>query len=115
MTTPMASGAGTTARQASQTRSLATVPPGMRHIGLNLLYLVPGEVGGSEIYARRLVGALATEAPDTRFTVFCGREAAPSLRAEGWPANVGVHTIPVNARNKPLRIAAEITLLPAAA
>jgi glycosyltransferase involved in cell wall biosynthesis len=87
----------------------------MRHIGLNLLYLVPGEVGGSEIYARRLVRALALEAPDTRFTAFTGREAAPSLRAEGWPDNVAVHRLPVAARNKPARIAAEIALLPPAA
>jgi glycosyltransferase involved in cell wall biosynthesis len=84
----------------------------MRHIGLNLLYLVPGEVGGSEIYARRLVRALALAAPDTRFTAFAGREAAPVLHDEGWPANVRVHALPVNARNKPARIAAEIALLP---
>jgi glycosyltransferase involved in cell wall biosynthesis len=87
----------------------------MRHVGLNLLYLVPGEVGGSEIYARRLVAALAAEAPDTRFTAFAGREAAPSLRAEPWPENVRVHELPVDARNKPRRIAAEIALLPPAA
>jgi glycosyltransferase involved in cell wall biosynthesis len=87
----------------------------MRHIGLNLLYLVPGEVGGSEIYARRLIRALARGRPDTRFTAFCGREAAPSLRAEGWPENVRVQELPFDARNKPLRIAAEIALLPAAA
>lgn len=87
----------------------------MRHVGLNLLYLVPGEVGGSEIYARRLVDALARERPRTRFTAFCGVEAAPSLRAEGWPENVRVHALPVRARAKPARIAAEIGLLPLAA
>jgi glycosyltransferase involved in cell wall biosynthesis len=87
----------------------------MRHIGLNLLYLVPGEVGGSEIYARRLVRALARARPDTRFTAFCGREAAPTLRDEGWPENVRVHELPFEARNKPLRIGAEIGMLPPAA
>jgi glycosyltransferase involved in cell wall biosynthesis len=87
----------------------------MRHVGLNLLYLVPGEVGGSEIYARRLVRALAEAAPETRFTAFCGREAAPSLREEGWPSNVRVHELPVDCANKPARIAAEIALLPLAA
>jgi glycosyltransferase involved in cell wall biosynthesis len=86
-----------------------------RHIGLNLLYLVPGEVGGSEIYAHQLVDALGRARPDVRFTVFAGREATPSLRAQGWPANVRVHQIPVDARNKPARVAAEITLLPGAA
>jgi glycosyltransferase involved in cell wall biosynthesis len=87
----------------------------MRHVGLNLLYLVPGQVGGSEIYARRLVAALAAERPDARFTAFAGREAAPSLRAEGWPSNVRIHELPVHAAAKPIRAAAELTLLPAAA
>lgn len=85
------------------------------HIGLNALYLVPGEVGGSEIYARRLVDALGRARPDVRFTVFVGREAAPVLRGWGWPPNVVVHRLPVTARNKPARIAAEMTLLPGAA
>jgi glycosyltransferase involved in cell wall biosynthesis len=85
------------------------------HVGLNLLYLVPGEVGGSEIYARRLVDALARARPGARFTAFCGVEAAASLRAEGWPGNVRVQALPVRARAKPARIAAEIALLPGAA
>jgi glycosyltransferase involved in cell wall biosynthesis len=87
----------------------------LRHVGLNLLYLVPGEVGGSEIYAHQLVDALGRARPDVRFTAFAGREAAPSLRAQGWPSNVGVHGLPVTARNKPARVAAEIGLLPGAA
>ncbi|MGE4425284.1 MAG: glycosyltransferase family 4 protein [Solirubrobacteraceae bacterium] len=90
-------------------------PDGIAHVGLNLLYLVPGAVGGSEIYAHQLVDALARHRPDVRFTVFCGREAAPSLRGVGWPANVRVHTIPVDCANKPARIVAENTLLPGAA
>lgn len=87
----------------------------LRHVGLNLLYLVPGEVGGSEIYAHRLVDALGRARPDVRFTAFAGREAAPSLRRQGWPSNVRVHELPFSARNKPLRVAAESTLLPGAA
>ena len=84
-------------------------------VGLNLLYLVPGAVGGSEIYARRLVDALARARPSFEFIAFCGNEAAPSLAKEGWPANVRIHRIPVDAANKPLRAAAELTLLPGAA
>ncbi|MBF6621111.1 MAG: glycosyltransferase family 4 protein [Patulibacter sp.] len=87
----------------------------LQHIGLNLLYLVPGEVGGSEIYAHRLVDALGRTRPDVRFTVFCGREAGSSLRDVGWPDNVGIHVMPVDARNKPARVAAEVLLLPGAA
>lgn len=82
------------------------------HVGLNLLYLVPGEVGGTEILARRLVDALGRTRQDIRFTVFCGIEAAESLAAEGWPGNVVVHQLDVQCRNKPRRIAAELFALP---
>ena len=87
----------------------------MRRVALNVLYLVPGAVGGSEIYARQLIGALGRARPDLEFVVFCGREATPSLRDAGWPANVAVHELPVHSANKPLRILAEQTLLPVAA
>ena len=33
------------------------------HVGLNLIYLVPGETGGPEIYARELIPALREVAP----------------------------------------------------
>ncbi|MEI2703289.1 MAG: glycosyltransferase family 1 protein [Baekduia sp.] len=84
----------------------------MEHVGLNLLYLVPGEVGGTEILARRLIDALARARPDVRFTVFCGIEAAPSLAGEGWPENVVIHRMDVACRNKPRRILAELFQLP---
>jgi glycosyltransferase involved in cell wall biosynthesis len=82
-------------------------------IGLNLLYLVPGQVGGTEIYARHLVDALARLRPDDELVAFAGDEAAAAL--SGWPANVAVRRLPVRATVKPLRIAAELSLLPAAA
>ncbi|HEX2087170.1 MAG TPA: glycosyltransferase family 1 protein [Solirubrobacteraceae bacterium] len=81
-------------------------------IGLNLLYLVPGAVGGTEIYARHLIAALARLRPDDELVAFAGVEAAPTLR---FPPNVSVRRLPVRAANKPLRIAAELSLLPAAA
>lgn len=87
----------------------------MQHLGFNLLYLVPGQVGGTEVYAKRLVGAIAEARPDLRVTAFCGREAAPVLRRAGWPANVAVHELPVRCTRKPARALAEQTLLPAAA
>ena len=87
----------------------------LRRVGLNLLYLVPGGVGGTEIYARRLVHALARARPDVDWVAFAGVEAAPSLAAEGWPVNVRVVRMPVPARMKPVRVAYELGALPAAA
>jgi glycosyltransferase involved in cell wall biosynthesis len=45
-------------------------------IALNLLYLIPGVVGGTETYARSLIHALAREDRDNEYTVFLSREAA---------------------------------------
>jgi glycosyltransferase involved in cell wall biosynthesis len=87
----------------------------LRRVGLNLLYLVPGQVGGSEIYAKELIGALARARPDVRWLAFANDEGAPVLRAVGWPENVAVVRIPVPGVNKPARIATELTRLPLAA
>ena len=81
------------------------------HIGLNALHLVPGETGGSELYARRLVGALATNEPELRVTVFAARLAIPSLEKERWPDNVELVGLSFNARSRPRRVLAEQTLL----
>jgi glycosyltransferase involved in cell wall biosynthesis len=85
----------------------------LARVGFNLLYLVPGQVGGTEVFARRLVDALARPRPEAQFTAFCGREAEAALREAGWPANVRIQPLPVAAAVKPLRIAAELSLLPA--
>src|SRR4051794_29044169 len=87
----------------------------LRRVGINVLYLVPGRVGGTEIYARELVGALAEQHADVAFSVFCGREAGPVLRAVPWPAHVMVRELPVRCASKSLRLAAELGLLPIAA
>ena len=46
------------------------------HIALNLLYLIPGVVGGTETYARSLIDALAREDDDNEYSVYLSREAA---------------------------------------
>jgi glycosyltransferase involved in cell wall biosynthesis len=69
-------------------------------------------VGGTEIYARRIVHELARLRPDVDWVVFAGNEAAPSLADEGWPEAVRVVRVPVDASKKPARIAAELTRLP---
>ncbi len=52
-------------------------PAAPTHVGLNLVFLVPGETGGMEVVARELIPALVAEAPaGMRFTAFVNREAA---------------------------------------
>lgn len=87
----------------------------LRRLGVNLLYLVPRQVGGTEVFARRLVGALARERPELEIVCFCGREAGAVLPDPDWPASVRVVTLPVHASRKPLRLATELGLLPRAA
>ncbi len=81
-----------------------------KHIGLNVLWLVPGVVGGSEEYTTRLLVALAALAPtDLTFTLFANSSFAavyPDL-LEAFPSV----TAPVSGRSKPLRVLAETTWL----
>ena len=46
------------------------------HVGVNLLFLAPGEMGGLEVYSRELLTALA-ERDDLRLTLFVNRLAGP--------------------------------------
>jgi glycosyltransferase involved in cell wall biosynthesis len=82
------------------------------HIGLNLVFLVPGETGGMEVAARELIPALLAAAPPgTRFTAFVNREAAAA--GDGpWGELLPAVTVPVNARNRVQWVLGEQTLLP---
>ncbi|MEY2405643.1 MAG: hypothetical protein QOG39_559 [Acidimicrobiaceae bacterium] len=79
-------------------------------VGVNLLWLVPGVVGGSEEYSTRLLAAFAEDRPDgIDLTLFVNRpfaETYPELVA-AFPTYV----CPVVERSKLLRIAAEATWL----
>jgi glycosyltransferase involved in cell wall biosynthesis len=46
------------------------------HVGLDLLFLVPGESGGRETHMRGLLGSLRDARPDLRLTAFVGPDAA---------------------------------------
>jgi len=82
------------------------------HVGLNLIFLVPGETGGMEVVARELIPALLDQAPaGTRFTAFVNREAAAA--GDGpWGELLPAVTVPVNARNRLQWVRGEQTLLP---
>ncbi|HVR04534.1 MAG TPA: glycosyltransferase family 1 protein [Solirubrobacteraceae bacterium] len=80
-------------------------------VGLNLIYLVPGETGGMEVVARELIPELLAAAPGVRFTAFVNREAA---RAGGgpWGELLPAVTVPVDARRREQWVLGEQLLLP---
>jgi glycosyltransferase involved in cell wall biosynthesis len=76
------------------------------HVGLNLVFMVPGETGGMEVAARALIPALRDAAPGARFTAFVNREAA------GEDVGVEQVVVPVAARNRLEWVRGEQHLLP---
>jgi glycosyltransferase involved in cell wall biosynthesis len=82
------------------------------HIGLNLIFLVPGETGGMEVAARELIPALLAEAPaGIRFTAFVNREAA-ALGGGPWGELLPSITVPIHARDRVQWVIGEQLLLP---
>lgn len=81
-----------------------------QRVGLNLLWLVPGVVGGSEEYTTRLLSALSERPPEDVELVLFGNELVfrsyPEL-AEDYETVVA----PVSGRSKGLRVLAESTWL----
>jgi glycosyltransferase involved in cell wall biosynthesis len=78
------------------------------HVGLNLVFLVPGETGGMEVVARELVPELVAAAPEVRFTAFVGREATDDPLGE----LVETMTVPVAASSRAQRVRGEQQHLP---
>ncbi len=79
----------------------------LRRIGLNLLFLVPGETGGSEIYVRQLIPKLAEARPDLELVAFVNREVA------GTDLGVSeVVEVDVSGRERLRRVLAEQRRLP---
>jgi glycosyltransferase involved in cell wall biosynthesis len=73
-------------------------------VGLNLVFMVPGETGGMEIYARELIAAM--RARGAELVGFVNREAA------GEDLGIETVTVPVNARNRVQWVRGEQLLLP---
>jgi glycosyltransferase involved in cell wall biosynthesis len=73
-------------------------------VGLNLVYMVPGETGGMEVYARELMPALQARGAD--LVAFVNRETA------GEDLGVETVTVPVHARNRAQWVRGEQLLLP---
>jgi glycosyltransferase involved in cell wall biosynthesis len=82
-------------------------------IGLNLLYLLPGVVGGTETYAAGLLGGLADLQTQDQFVVFVNQESAE------WPLPTVPNFLrvvcPLKATSRRQRYLFEQTRLPALA
>ncbi len=81
-------------------------------IGVNALYLIPGGVGGTEIYLRNLVRALAEIDGTNEYVLFTNRETGRALSTGS--ANFVVVEQPVHASFRPGRIVWEQIPLPLA-
>jgi glycosyltransferase involved in cell wall biosynthesis len=72
-------------------------------IGVNALYMIPGGVGGTEVYLRNLLAALVRIGRTHEYFVFTNRETGSDL-----PHAV---PLPVRAANRPARLLQEQSLL----
>lgn len=79
-------------------------------IGVNALYLLPGGVGGTEIYLRSLLAALAELDSKNRYIVFTNRETGRDLVPEA--PNFEWAPARVRAAFRPFRILWEQCVLP---
>ncbi len=79
-------------------------------IGLNLLYLIPDTVGGTETYARGLLYGLRNVESKYEFIVFLNQEASAMFKTEIFPFDTVV--CPVNAVHRHERYFYEQFVLP---
>jgi glycosyltransferase involved in cell wall biosynthesis len=81
-------------------------------IGVNALYLIPGRIGGTEIYLRSLLAALAEIDSENQYVVFTNRETGNDLVPVG--TNFKCEQVSIRASFRPARILWEQTGLPLA-
>ena len=82
-------------------------------IGVNTLFLVPGDVGGTEIYFRQNFKRMVACNPDIDFVLFTSRDNQATLELDlVGEKNIEYVQIPVQSSVRPLRIIAEQVLLP---
>ncbi len=68
-------------------------------IGVNALYLIPGGVGGTEIYLRNLLQALAGIDTENEYFVFTNRETGDAIT----PVCHNFHSLPSGSPRRPVR------------
>ena len=79
-------------------------------VGINALYLLPGNVGGSETYIRNLVKHLSEIDRDNVYFIFINKESV-GIFQESVP-RLNIVLCPIQATNRPLRILWEQLILP---
>lgn len=82
-------------------------------IGLNLLFMIPGEVGGTETYAVSLIHALAKLDSENEYFLFTNRETKNSAFQIG--GNFTLVQCPIRAVNRAARFLWEQLVLPSQA
>lgn len=83
-------------------------------VGLDLLYLIPGETGGREAYARELIPALLAQAPELELIAFVNRDSGAAL-ADALGERVRTVVVPVSARKRAQWAIGELALVSLAA
>jgi glycosyltransferase involved in cell wall biosynthesis len=82
-------------------------------IGVNTLFFIPAEVGGTETYLTEVLREMAALSGSDQFVLFTNRENDGHLRRLlSICPNVSFHCLPVCAMNRYVRIVAEQTILP---
>jgi len=89
------------------------MPPNPITIGVNTLFYIPGEVGGSETYLRKTLVAMAEQAAGDRLVVFTNLENHDTLKADlaAFPL-VTLVQLKFRAMNRAARIIREQVELP---
>src|SRR3954454_16437000 len=81
-----------------------------RAVGLNLVFLVPGETGGMEVYARELISAMRALPDAPKLTAFVSREAAQANL--DWLDGIPTVDVGVQSRKRTEWVRGEQQLLP---
>lgn len=81
-------------------------------VGLNLLFLTPGETGGRETYARELIREMLASDPDVSFVGFASHRAAPDLRRE-YGDSIQIVDTRLDVANRACWAAGELAAVPA--
>jgi glycosyltransferase involved in cell wall biosynthesis len=91
------------------------VPPAVRSVALNALFLAPGESGGPETYLRELAPALAQEFPGLRLVVVTTGSGRDALARDGWSDFAELRGLPAEEHRRLRRQVCEQLVLPIAA